>query len=509
MSSSRNLFAHQIRITSFAEKRAYTYLSCETGTGKSLIVIELLEKWGMRAIWVTMNQCTGVVCDEFAKWGSPLRAVRLEGSKKQRQQIIASGNWDILVVNYEATRGLAEELKDCEVNVIIFDESQRIKNRRSAQSQACRKIALSIKKRAQMESMLTGRKQCGHIIVMTGTPITKNILDLWSQTDVLCPTDSIKDFKQHVLGFGSYTSYEKSVAIVTPHPRLGYRAKIYEFPDDRTRMVTEQMAKFSQMAMKVDCLDLPPQLFKEVRIDMLPPQAHIYAALRNDMIAAIDDVPVPMYSRAVLDTFGIVPLKHEDLLDKRGFVSADMAVTLQTRLQQVTSGFVKTDDGREVNIASCKIDMLREMLPNLTETIGDHKVVIWARFTRDVDNIMALCNEMGLNPVRLDGRTSHDAHNIVTLFQSRPGVRVLVGNIQLGVGITLTAADYCVFYSHSFNGEHRMQALDRIHRIGQTRAVTYYDFEARASVDGKIISSNREKTGFAVRTLNDLKKLLG
>lgn len=493
----------------FAARRAYTYLSCETGTGKSLICIELLEQWGKRAIWVTMNQCTGVVVDEFAKWSSPLRAVRLEGSKKRRQQIIKSDDWDVLVVNYEATRGLYKDIVDAgKADVIIFDESQRIKNRTSAQTKACRKIAADIKRRAQLHALMTGEKLNGHIIVMTGTPITKNILDLWSQVDILNPSDNQKDYRGHLLGFGSYTAFEKSVAIVTPHPRLGFRAKQYEFPEDRTRLVTAQMAKFSQLAMKKDCLDLPKQLFDKVRIDMLEPQDHVYRALRNDMIAAIDDVPPPADSRTVLDTFGIAPYKQTDFMDAHGIVSADMAVTLQTRLQQITSGFVKTDDDREINIASCKGDMLREMLPNLTEPIGDHKVVIWCRFTRDVENCLDVCKSLDIGAVRFDGQTSARANLITNQFQRDPNIRALVGNIQMGVGVTLTAADYCVFYSHSHNGEHRMQALDRIHRIGQTRQVTYFDYEARGTVDGRIIGGNAEKSRFAGRTLDDLKSLL-
>jgi SNF2 family DNA or RNA helicase len=478
------LLAHQRRIIAFARGRGCTFVAADPGTGKTLVGIELLEQWNARAIWVCPNQTTGTIVAEFRKWNSRLRAKRLEGTRQQRIASLRRNDWDVVVVNYECTRTLFQELIDTLPTVVIFDESQEIKNRTSQQTIACRKLAKHVVAEAKAEKALWGEHHC-HTMCFTGTPITKDLRDLWSQCDVLMPVEPAK----HILGFGPYMNYEKSVAVAIP-----YRVRIqtkrgpkmvtlhrYEFPEDRVRLVTERMARFTQLARKQDCLDLPERIEQTILCDMTPQQQKTYDDLRKHTIAEIDG----------------------------GTVSANMAMTLFTRLQQVTSGFVKLDKSKDLlDLPSAKLDTLRDMLPDLTAREGDHKLVVWCRFTHDVDQIDLLCQEMGIGVEILDGRTSKHTQAICDKFNNDPDTRVLVGNVAMGVGITLTGADYEMFYSHSHVGEHRMQAEHRVHRQGQTRKVTCYNMVIANSVDEAALENNVDKKNLAALTLADLRALL-
>jgi SNF2 family DNA or RNA helicase len=232
-------------------------------------------------------------------------------------------------------------------------------------------------------------------------------------------------------------------------------------------------------------------------------QRRIYKALKEDMIAVLSHSDMPETAALILQQYGIAPLTIDDLT-----VTSMLATTLMMRLQQISSGFVKTETGREISIPSIKHEVMAEMLPELTDSWDDHKCVVFARFTHDVESLLELCESLNIGAVRLDGKTSKDAADVVRQLQTDPGVRVLVGNIQVSAtGFTMTAADNAVFFSHSHRYDHRHQALKRIHRMGQTRPVTYRDLIA-SSADETILRSLGEKQDMAVNTLDDLRNLI-
>jgi SNF2 family DNA or RNA helicase len=86
---------------------------------------------------------------------------------------------------------------------------------------------------------------------------------------------------------------------------------------------------------------------------------------------------------------------------------------------------------------------------------------------------------------------------------------VFIGQLQTAsTGLTLTAADYCVFYSNSFAAGDRAQSIDRLYRIGQKRKVTYYDLLCVGSIDGYILKNLLEKRDLAIKTVGNLKEAL-
>ena len=136
-----------------------------------------------------------------------------------------------------------------------------------------------------------------------------------------------------------------------------------------------------------------------------------------------------------------------------------------------------------------------------------HKVVIWCRFVQDLKRVKELCEDIKLEPgekpgipyVCVSGDTPFEERGgKIKKFQNEEGVRVFIGQIQtVGMGVTLHAADYSIYYSQDYNFDNRAQTEDRIHRIGQTSdKVIYIDLLCRNSVDVSIFKALKEKSSY-------------
>jgi SNF2 family DNA or RNA helicase len=172
------------------------------------------------------------------------------------------------------------------------------------------------------------------------------------------------------------------------------------------------------------------------------------------------------------------------------------------RLHQIVCGHLKTDDGEVVEIKSNRINALMEVLD---ETSG--KVIIWATYRHDIKAIVqAITEEYGAESVvHFYGDTDSEERRFARLaFQNHPKVRYFVGNPATGrFGLTLTASCTAVYYSNSYDLEHRTQSEDRIHRIGQTMKCNYVDLIARNTVDERIIKALKLKKNIGAMVIGD------
>jgi len=495
----------------WASERDYAPLFMETGTGKTWVALELFQQWivtrDARIVVVCMNTLTENWVLEAVKFGYQFKIARCFGTKVNRLKTIR-GAWDVIVINYESLRNpeILAALKEARPLGLCFDEIQRLKDRRAKQTKAARELAEGVAARG------------GTILGLTGTPVVHSPPDLWSEFDVLSPGENPKT---HPLGYGNFYAFEQGVANIKPHPRLGYRVKIYEYPDDKLAELKRRVAPLAFEASK-DELGLPPRNFlPPTDITMGDEQAKVYKSLRDDYIAFLTEAPTPTGAIARLKECGVSPLAGNvaamdafhsipallgEGLDRQ--VSTTFQQVLQTRLQQVAAGHIRTDDGQIRELPNAKIDWLEDMLPSLTAEGWDNKVVIFCRFKYDVARLSVLCEKLRLGYVSLSGANSTDASSMVHRFQTEKRVRVFIGNVAIAsVGITLTAANSCVFYTNSFNGEHRLQAIDRVYRIGQKRVVTYYDLCA-AAVDRRILANLHEKDNLATKTVRNLLEII-
>ena len=307
-------------------------------------------------------------------------------------------------------------------------------------------------------------KQAKYKRIMTGSPITKNPLDLYTQCEFLDPW---------LLDFTSYYAFRNRYAeMKTMHLRGRSIQVVSEFKN--LGELSETVKTFSDRVLKEDCLDLPPKVFIKRHVSLTPDQKKIYEQMKKAAIAVLN-----------------------------GKVTSTMTVLTQLmRLHQITCGHFIADDGSTQAVES---NRLNELMNVLEETEG--KAIIWANYQLSVGEIIQrIIKEYGEDSyVHYYGLTSQeDRQDFIRKFQNDPKCRFLVGTPQTGgYGITLTQANTVIYYSNGYDLEKRLQSEDRAHRIGQKKTVTYVDLICEDTVDEKIVKALRDKINIASEVMGE------
>ena len=295
--------------------------------------------------------------------------------------------------------------------------------------------------------------------ILTGSPVTKSPLDLYSQCEFL-------DHKH--LGHPSYYSFRARYAHMMSRNFGGRQVQIvgsYRRLDE----LAGKLDSFSYRVLKEDCLDLPPKIFTTRIVELTDEQKEKYAMMKATAIA-----------------------EH-----KGSIMSSTSALTTLLRLHQITCGHMKLDNKEVVHI---KNNRLTALMDCLEETDG--KVIIWANYVADLKNITSALKKAYGEASTVEYHGGVDAtlrQDNIAQFQDVKGpARFFVGNAQTGgYGITLTAANTVIYYSNNYDLEKRLQSEDRAHRIGQTGSVTYVDLVAEKTIDERIIKSLKDKVNIA------------
>ncbi len=452
-------------------KCEYAYFM-EMGTGKSKVLIDnialLYDKGGINASIIVAPK--GV----YRNWsGKEIPAhmpdhVELEvgvwnpaPTVKQKAELMklfeVSPELKILIINVEAfstKKGVAfvEKFILAHNALIAVDESTTIKNPKAQRTKNLLKLALNTKYRR----------------ILTGFPVTQSPLDLYSQSAFL---------STQLLGYSSFYSFQNRYAKVI-NRSMGQRTFRQVVGYQNLEELTENVNEFSYRVLKKECLDLPDKVYQRREVELTPEQKKVYKQLKD---------------------YAIAQLESSEL------VSVTSVLTQILRLHQVVCGFVKHDQGDEVEIKSNRLDSLLDVL---AETQG--KVIIWANYQYDIKRILkTLQDTVGTEAVATYyGETlDEDRQQIIKSFQDPDSpLTYLISNVQTGgYGITLTEASTVIYYSNNYDLEKRLQSEDRAHRIGQTNKVTYIDLVAKGTVDEKIVKALRNKLDLAQEVLGDEK----
>lgn len=461
------LFRHQVRAANMAliqlssKPSAGFGLLFEMGCGKTLTAIAIMgalycQHKITRVLVVAPSSVCSVWPHDLAAFAAfPYEVRVLLGEKKQRLEALHSltdypntaNRLLVAVINYEATHreGIFEALDGYAADLIVCDESQRIKNPRAAQSRAVQ--------------MLGDNAACR--LILSGTPVQNSVIDLYSQYRFLDPGvfgANFYAFRNRYCQMGGYGGHEV----------VGY-----QHMDELTR----KEHSIALRVTKVECLDLPGQTFVRRYVQLEPAARRLYAQIARASCAELENG------------------EH---------VTASIVLTKLLRLMQLTGGFVQADGGdRPRPAGSAKLDALADILEDYVQEAGQ-KLVVFARFRPEIAAICQLLEQRGIRYGRIDGEVPMDHRGaIVETFQQDPGVKVFVAQIQTaGLGITLHAASAAVFYSLDFNYANYAQALARIHRIGQAQPVTYIHLLAEHTVDDQVLDALERKEDLA-RTIVD------
>ena len=300
--------------------------------------------------------------------------------------------------------------------------------------------------------------------IMTGSPVTKNPLDLYTQCEFLDP---------YLLNHSSYYAFRNRYAeMKTMHVRGRSIQVVHAFQN--LAELSEKLQGFSYRVLKEDCLDLPPKNWTKRHITLSKEQQRVYDQMKKEALATLN-----------------------------GKVTSTMTVITQLmRLQQITCGHFVADDGSTQEIKNNRITELMDVLDEI-----EGKAIIWGHWQKDIQNIVdeiekvhgpgSVVSYYGLTP-------QDERQDNIRKFQSDPRCRFLVGTPSTGgYGITLTAANTVIYYSNGYDLEKRLQSEDRAHRIGQKKNVTYIDIIAEKTVDEKIQKSLRKKINIASEVMGE------
>jgi SNF2 family DNA or RNA helicase len=441
----------------------------EMGTGKSKVIVDniaylydtgridtaiIVAPKGVYRNWINSELPTHM--PDHVKYTTAVWTATPKKEEAQALEAIRFPSHDlrILVVNVEAfsTKRAVQWLdKFMLVSGKVFmcvDESTTIKNPSAARTKSLIKIG----------------RQAHYRRILTGEPVTRSPMDLYSQCQFLDPA---------LLGFSSYYSFRSRYAIMVDM-KAGARSfkKVVGF--QRLEELSDMIKSFSFRCKKDECLDLPDKIYQYRYVEMTKEQKKAYNDVSKMAFTKIDG----------------------ELL------TADNVLTQMLRLHQITCGHIKTDEGKTISLDSGRLNALMETLEETPD-----KVIIWANYLADIAAITgAIGKEYGDESLvsYYGGTSDDDRQTAIKRFQEDPTCRFFIGNPQTGgMGITLTAANTVVYYSNSYNLEHRLQSEDRAHRIGQKNNVVYVDLVCSGTVDEKIVKALRAKKQVASQVMGD------
>jgi len=435
-------FSHQIKAFQVGTTVDQAGLLMEQGTGKTLSAIciaghRYLKGQIKRLLIVAPLSVTSVWKEEFAKVASFPYELHTPVEIRKNDVIRFEPNrLHIMVINYESTWRMIDRILKWKPEMIIADESQKIKNGRAKQSKALIQIG----------------DQAKYKLILSGTPITQGPLDVWSQYRFLNHNIFGKrflKFRDRYARMGGYGGYKV----------LGY---------ENLEELAKKAHSIAYRVTKAEALDLPPQIDQTVKVQLEPEAEKLYKRMEKDFIIKFSE-------------------------DKT--VTAPIILTQLLRLQQMTGGFIPLDESDEIKqISSAKVQMVEELLDDLPH---NKKVVIFCRFIPEIEAIAEIAEKLGRKYRTLTGKTKDRAEARLA-FQEDPQVTVMIAQIQTGgLGITLTSADTVIFYSTTFSFADYDQAKSRVHRIGQSSKVTYIHILADNTVDEDILNILRSKGDMA------------
>ena len=456
-------------ITKANGKEAYAFFM-EMGTGKSKVCIDdicisyglgyincaiIVAPKGVYRNWSQLELIKHVpdqIDHDIITWSS---AATAKNKKNLKKLFDNNEKLKFFVINIEAFRtrkGLDFTKKVLTIHNCFFaiDESTVIKNPQALQT----KNILSLRKLSKQRRILSG------------LPVTKSPLDLFSQCYFLDP---------NLLGYESYYAFRARYAVL-----IQRHTSSHSFQDvvDYKNLdeLNKKLETFSSRILKKDCLDLPDKLYTPRLVELTNEQAKAYQEMQREAMAIIGN----------------------------DIINVSTVLSQITKLHQIVCGFILNGEGNAVSIENNRYQALLDVL----EEAGDQKVVIWANYRFDIKKILKIVREKyGFKSIKafFGDTKDQERQDIVTEFQDPSNeLRYIIANPRTaGYGLTLTLSHTVVYFSNSYDLEIRMQSEERVHRIVQNKKVTYIDLLTPKTVDEKIIKSLRKKINISSEVMGE------
>ena len=421
-------------------------LADDMGLGKTVQALSYLEqfknqKGKLRAIVICPTTLIYNWENEIKKFTPSLRHRIHHGPQRIRKKEELE-QYDVLITTYGTLRSDIKILSALQFDYAILDESQAIKNPSSKVTRAAQLL------------------QAKNRLCMSGTPLQNNTFDIYAQMNFLNPG---------MLGSVEFFRQEFAIPIDKlgePDRKEHLRKLLYPFILRRTK---EQVAK-----------DLPEKQEMVVFCEMEQEQRDIYDAYRND------------YRNQILGS-----------IETQGIQKAQLAI-LQglMKLRQICDSPAILNEKEKYPNHSIKLD---ELARQLKEDISDHKALVFSQFLGMLALIRTKLEELEIPYVYFDGSTTApEREKAIQQFQQQDKIRVFLISLKAGgVGLNLTAADYVYIMDPWWNPAVEQQAIDRTHRIGQTKNIFAYRMICKDSIEDKILQLQERKRALAKDIITD------
>jgi len=341
-------------------------------------------------------------------------------------------NFELIIVSYQTLRSDIELFEKINYDYLILDESQNIKNFNSLTHKAVKILKSTYR------------------LSLTGTPVENNTLELWSQMEFLVPSllGTARDFKKN------------------------YATPIEVYKDEEvTNRLKKTIFPFILRRKKEDVAkDLPKKSELTLYSEMGHKQSEIYEQYKE------------FYKQQIIK-------KLEEEGPKKIAIEVFAALL---KLRQVAL-FPSLADKKYENVESCKFELFKDTIEEILEE--GHKIVVFSQFVGSLKIIERYCSSKKTKFSYIDGSVSAEKRKEqINNFQSNEDIKLFLLSLKAGgVGINLTAAGYSILFDPWWNPAVEAQAVDRIHRIGQTKKVIVYKMITKGTVEEKILELQEKK----------------
>lgn len=466
--SSFTLYEHQKTGVDFFINNRVGVLGDEMGLGKTLQAILACQRF----LAAQLSEEVLVVCPRSLKlnWFYEIKKftatadrdiVVVEGDRNKRQlQLLTECKW--LIINYESLRIEREQMLErfrTRQFVMVCDESHKIKNKQAKLAQACVELG-----------RLAQRKY-----LLSGTFVANKPEDVWNQVNFL-------DGGQLL---GSYYNFKRRYCIERAF-KYGYRYvnKIVSYQN--LDELKDRLDTLMLRRTKDQCLDLPARVVQKIPVNMTYRQEAFYHKICRGIVMdlrepeqdlSLNNILTKMlYALQVSSNPALVEPERQikRLSDRLAIHPHSSHYKRQLKFWQQLRPVPETESG--------KLNTLDDLLETYCRE-QERKVIVWSFFVKNIE--LFATRYASYNPVLCYGKTSNAQRDYaVQTFNNDPSCQLFIGNPQAaGLGLTLTASSLCIFYDRNFSAVDYQQAVDRIHRIGQTQVCTVLILQARPTID--------------------------
>jgi SNF2 family DNA or RNA helicase len=432
-------YKHQLVAFKRALKQGYLAVLWEPRLGKSKLIVDWacaeFQRYNVqRVLIICPLSVVGVWEDEFAEHAPiPYHIHFLE--KTDTEVPIKRGYLNVLLVNYDRAWRRKKVVKSFAPQMVVADESHRLK-----------------RPGARRSLYMRSWKKAPYRAILTGTVTTKSYLDVFGQWAFLNNRqfgNRVDDFRARYLVMGGFM--KKQIK--------GYR----NFDELKGKIKTD-----STIRRESQVFDMPPTIDQRVPV-------------------FLDDKAMMAYRKMEYELF--LELKRGEVSDAK-----NIAVKL-LRLQQITGGWIKSDEGNVHQISTDKLHSAWERLENLWN--DDERVVVFCRFLPELRALSHFGIRSGVSTYSLSGATRREDRDVRRRrFEAKAGPSVFISQIQTGgLGISLAAAAEVIFYSVTYSYDDYYQASRRIRGPKQTRTMRYQHLVVPNSIDTDIYSNLKMKQG--------------